>query len=265
MSAIYPDLDGRVVVITGAAGGIGQAIAELFAAQRSRIVAVGRSIEPLRAVVAGLERSGADAIALSCDISVEGQVEAMVAAAVQRFGGIDVLVNNAATSQAGARLIDMDVDEWQRVLATNLTGTMLCSKHVAPQIVRRGGGAIVNVSSLGGHRPRLKAGAYAASKAAVEHLTRTLALELAADRVRVNAVAPGSTETPMLQEAVQRDRQRDSSYRVAGDPALYRSPIPLGRIGTPAEQAGATVFLASEAAGFVTGQVLRVDGGEGIL
>lgn len=263
--ATYPDLAGRVVVVTGAAGGIGRAIVEQFALQGSHIVAVARSAGPLEALAAELERGGVRAAARPCDISREADVQAMVAAAIERFGGIDVLVNNAAVHQPRARVTEMDVEVWKRVLATNLTGTMLCAKHVAPELVRRGGGAIVNVGSLSGHRPRLMNSAYAASKAGIEHLTRTLALELAADGVRVNAVTPGSTLTPMLQEAIERDGRSGADYRVAGDPALYRSPIPLRRIGLPVEQAGPVLFLASAAAGFVTGQVLSVDGGEGMV
>jgi NAD(P)-dependent dehydrogenase (short-subunit alcohol dehydrogenase family) len=260
--ATYPDLRERVVVVTGAAGGIGRAIAEQFAAQGSRVVAVGRSEPPLRELVAELERDGVEAAAVTCDISQEHDAQAMVAEAVERFGGIDVLVNNAGTFQAGARVGDMDVGEWERVIATNLTGTMLCCKHAAPELTRRPGAAIVNVGSLSGHVPRLGNAAYAASKAAVEHLTRTLALELARDGVRVNAVTPGSTDTPMLAQAIERDGEDGPGYRVAGDPSLFRSPIPLGRVARVEEQAAPVVFLASGAAGFMTGQVLGVDGGE---
>jgi NAD(P)-dependent dehydrogenase (short-subunit alcohol dehydrogenase family) len=260
--ARHSDLAGRVVVVTGAGGGIGRAIANEFAAQGSIVAALGRTLAPLEETVADLPR----AFALTCDIAVEAQVESTVAEVLEREGRIDVLVNNAASHQPGARVTEMDVEVWERVVRTNLTGTMLFAKHVGRHFASRGGGgAIINIGSLSGHIPRLGNGAYAASKAAVEHLTRTLALELAEHGVRVNAVTPGSTDTPMLRGAIARDRHADADYRVAGEPKLFRAPIPLRRVGRPEEQAAPVVFLASEAAGFMTGQILAVDGGEGII
>jgi NAD(P)-dependent dehydrogenase (short-subunit alcohol dehydrogenase family) len=265
VGASYPDLRDRVVVVTGAGGGIGRAVAAAFGVQGARVALVGRTPEPLEAAAVHVAQAGGQAMVVPGDIALEADVRTAVAAVVERFGRLDVLVNNAAAHQPRARVVEMDLAVWERVLSVNLTGTMLFAKHAAARMIAAGGGAIVNVGSLSGHTPRLMNAAYAASKAAVAHLTRTLALELAADGVRVNAVSPGSTETPMLQQAVARDGASGVAYRIAGDPALFRSPIPLRRIGTAAEQAAAVLFLASDAASYITGQVLQVDGGEGML
>jgi NAD(P)-dependent dehydrogenase (short-subunit alcohol dehydrogenase family) len=264
-AASYPDLRDRVVVVTGAGGGIGRAVAAAFGSQGSSVVLVGRTREPLLAAADDVAAAGGRALVLCGDIAVEADVRGVVERVVDRFGRLDVLVNNAAAHQPRARVVEMDLAVWERVLSVNLTGTMLFAKHAASRMAAVGSGAIVNIGSLSGHTPRLMNAAYAASKAAVAHLTRTLALELAADGVRVNAVSPGSTQTPMLQQAVARDGESGVAYRIAGDPALFRSPIPLRRIGTPAEQAAPVLFLASDASSYMTGQVLQVDGGEGML
>lgn len=265
MAASYPDLRDRVVAVTGAGGGIGRAVAEAFGAQGARVVLVGRTRASLETAAQDVCAAGGRALVVRCDIASEADVRAAVDQVIDGFGRFDVLVNNAAAHQPRARVVEMDLAVWERVLSVNLTGTMLLAKHAAPQMIAAGGGAIVNIGSLSGHTPRLMNAAYAASKAAVAHLTRTLALELAADGVRVNGVSPGSTETPMLQQAVARDGEAGVAYRIAGDAALFRAPIPLRRIGTPAEQAAAVLFLASDASSYITGQVLQVDGGEGML
>jgi NAD(P)-dependent dehydrogenase (short-subunit alcohol dehydrogenase family) len=259
------DLRGKVVIVSGAGSGIGLAIARAFATSGATVVALGRTPERLDKAVAGIAADGGQAVAMPCDVSDEEQVAGTVQATLERFGQIDVLVNNAGFGPARpAPIAQTDVAEWNRVLATTLTGAMLCSKHVSRHLIERGGGVIVNVTSLAGKLPRVGMGPYCAAKAGLEHLTRVLALELAQSGIRVNAVSPGTTRTEHLDGNLS---QAGASYdeRVTGSLARFRSPILLGRVADPAEQADAVLFLASPAAGFITGQVLYVDGGAGII
>jgi NAD(P)-dependent dehydrogenase (short-subunit alcohol dehydrogenase family) len=263
-AGIHEDLAGKIVVITGAGTGIGRAAAVAFARQRSTVVVVGRRREPLDEAAAEVTGLGADAVVVACDVADEDGVAAL-AAEVAALGGADVLVNNAGIGQPRkTRVPDVALDEWNRVLAVNLTGPMLTTKHLASQMIEKGAGAVVNVGSLGGTIPRLGTGAYCASKAGLAHLTRWQALELAPHGVRVNATTPATTVTPMLENGLSRDGI-DVNDRVCGSIALYRPRFPLGRVSDVAEQAAPIVFLASAAASFVTGQVLSVDGGVGML
>jgi meso-butanediol dehydrogenase / (S,S)-butanediol dehydrogenase / diacetyl reductase len=261
----HGDLHGKVVIVSGAGSGIGLAIADAFAEHGAAIVALGRTPERLEKAVAGITGRGGQAVAMPCDVSDEEQVAETVQATVERFGQIDVLVNNAGFGPARpAPIAQTELAEWNRVLATTLTGAMLCSKHVSGHLIQRGEGVIVNVTSLAGKLPRVGMGPYCAAKAGLEHLTRVLALELAESGIRVNAVSPGTTRTEHLDGNLSR---AGASYdeRVTGSLARFRSPILLGRVADPAEQADAVVFLASPSAGFITGQVLYVDGGAGII
>jgi gluconate 5-dehydrogenase len=260
-----PDLKGKVAVVTGAGTGIGRAIADGFAAQGARVVALGRTAGRLAATVDAITARGGEAVALPCDVSDEDQVSRTVAAALDQFGQIDVLVNNAGFGPAEpARVAQTDLAEWNRVLGTTLTGAMLMSKHASRPMIQRNEGVIVNVTSLAGKLPRVGMAPYCAAKAGLEHLTRVLALELAEDHIRVNAVSPGTTRTEHLDGNLDR---AGASYdeRVAGSLARFRSPIILGRVGDPEDQADPVLFLASASAGFITGQILYVDGGAGII
>jgi gluconate 5-dehydrogenase len=260
-----PDLKGKVALVTGGGSGIGRAIADGFAAQGARVAVLGRTPERLEAAAEGITRRGGEAIAVTCDVSDEDQVQRAVAAILDRFGQIDVLVNNAGFAPAEpAPVTETSLAEWNRVLGTTLTGAMLMSKHVARSMTARHDGAIVNVTSLAGKLPRVGLAPYCAAKAGLEHLTRVLALELAADHIRVNAVSPGTTRTEHLDGNLDR---AGASYdeRVTGSLARFRSPIILGRVSDPEDQAEAVLFMASASASFITGQILYVDGGAGII
>ena len=260
-----PDLKGKVAMVTGGGSGIGRAIADGFADQGTRVAVLGRTAERLAAAAESITGRGGEAVAVTCDVSDEDQVERAVAATLDRFGQIDVLVNNAGFAPAEPALVtETSLAEWNRVLGTTLSGAMLMSKHVARSMTTRREGAIVNVTSLAGKLPRVGMAPYCAAKAGAEHLTRVLALELAADHIRVNAVSPGTTRTEHLDGHLG-DAGASYDERVAGSLARFRSPIILGRVSDPEDQAEAVLFLASAAASFITGQTLYVDGGAGII
>lgn len=261
----HPDLAKQVVVITGAGTGIGRAIAVAFAKEGSKVVGVGRTIGPLQDAMSDIVAMGGDAIALRGDVTDEAQIQAAFGEAMTRYGRIDVLVNNAGFGpRTPTPIMETELSEWNSIISTSLTGTMLCSKYVTPYFIEHESGTIVNVSSLAGKIPRLGMGPYCAAKAGQDHLTRVLALELARHNIRVNGVAPGTTRTEHLQASLDRN-QSSWNLRVSGNLDSFRSPIPLGRVSEPSEQAAAVLFLASEAAGFMTGQILYVDGGAGML
>jgi NAD(P)-dependent dehydrogenase (short-subunit alcohol dehydrogenase family) len=232
---------GRAAIVTGAAGGIGRATAAALAARGAAVLVADRR-EEIEATTAELSADGAEIVARTVDVTVAEEVEAMVAAAVERFGRLDVLVNNAGATGIPTPLADQDPAAFDRVFAINVRGTFLGIKYSMPHLAD-GGGAIVNVSSITAVRPLPGLGAYSASKEAVLSLTRVAALEGAPLGVRVNAVLPGPTATRMIGE-------QD-----------FSGEVPLGRAAAPEEPAEAICFLASEAASFITGEALLVDGG----
>jgi 3-oxoacyl-[acyl-carrier protein] reductase len=256
MSAAAPEherhggLDGRVVVVTGASRGIGRGVAERFGREGARVVAAARHAEPLQTVVGAIERAGGSAIAALADVSNRGDVDRLFDAAVAAFGHVDVLVNNAAIVGRDAHALELADDELGAFLATNVMGAFYCAERAGRLMARRRSGAIVNVTSVVASRPGRKMVAYATSKAALEGLTRALALDLAPFGVRVNGVAPGIVF--------------DESRRAAAAPAQLGSReqlVPLGRVSRPADVAAACAFLASDDASSITGQILCVDGG----
>ena len=247
------DLSGRVAVVTGGSQGIGQAIAEGLAAAGAEVVMAARTIERLEEAVTALRRTGAEAHAVPTDVTSEESVRALAARALAIRGRIDVLVNNAGVAGEGA-VLDMDVAEWDRVLAVNLRAAMLCAKHVGRPMVERRAGSVINVASVYAFRVARYMAAYTASKAALVQFTRTLALEWVRHGVRVNVLCPGYFRTPMNEEFF-------------GSPAgdRVRAALPMQRIGEPGEIKGAALFLASDAATYVTGATLLVDGGQSLV
>ena len=247
-------LAGKVAIITGAGTGIGRACAELFAREGAAVVLAGRRRAPLEEVVAAIEKSGGRALAQMCDVTREAEVKALVARSVDTFGGLHLLVNNAAYWMAGT-IEETSVEDWERMMETNLKGVFLLVKHALPALRQAGGGSIVNIGSVLGLVGMKRRVAYATSKGGLVLLTKSLALDHAQDKIRVNCICPSLVDTPMGQE----------SLTGAGDAAAERArrlaQIPLGRAGTPEDVARLALFLASEDSSWITGAAIALDGG----
>jgi len=241
-----------VVLITGALTGIGRATAAAFAKDGASIVVSGRREAEGKALEAELRSLGAEAAFIRADVRHEDDVRSLIDQTVARFGRIDAAINAAGTEGRPGPVIDQTAESYAATFDTNVLGTLLSMKHELRVMQPQGHGGIVNISSTYGHEGAAGASVYAASKHAVEGMTKSAALEGASSGVRVNAVAPGPTETGML------NRFTGTAERKA---ALAKS-VPLGRVGEPVEIARAAVFLASEKSSFITGQILTADGGK---
>jgi NAD(P)-dependent dehydrogenase (short-subunit alcohol dehydrogenase family) len=248
MSSTRFDFSGQVVVVTGAANGIGAACARLFAASGARLALWDVDAATTQALAAEL---GSEARAIRCDVSSRSEVEAATAATVAAFGRIDVLVNNAGIFRA-ADFLDISEADWDAVIAVNLKGAFLVGQAVAREMAKTGGGAIVNMSSVNGVMAIPTIASYNASKGGINQLTRAMALSLADKGIRVNAVAPGTIATELAQKAVLGSEEAK---------ARIMSRTPLRRLGDPAEIASVCAFLASDAASYMTGEIVYVDGG----
>lgn len=244
-------LEGRVAVVTGASRGIGQAIAGGLAEQGADLVLVSRTLKGLAATVAIVEGWGRRALPVAGDVSKGGEVAVMVQKALAEFGRIDILVNCAAISPIFKSAERVSEAEWTEIIEVNLTGTFLCCREFGEVMLAQGSGSIVNLSSLGGRVGLAKLVAYCASKGGVELMTKVLALDWASRGVRVNSIAPGYIATDLT--AVLQSREDMLA------PVIESTP--MGRIAAPREVVGAAVYLASEAASFVTGETICVDGG----
>jgi NAD(P)-dependent dehydrogenase (short-subunit alcohol dehydrogenase family) len=245
-------VQGKVALITGGASGIGRAASLIFAREGASVAVADLNLEGCDETVAMVKRAGGDAISIKCDVSRTDQVQAMVERVVRSWGRLDCGFNNAGVSPAGGRIGEIPEDDWDRVIAINLTGVWLCMKYELVQMTAQGGGAIVNTASIMGLVGERRTGAYCAAKHGVVGLTKTAALEYANRNIRVNAVCPGSTLTPMMQKAFVRDPRLEQAYKASH---------PLGRLGTPEDIGEAVMWLCSEEASFVTGLALPVDGG----
>ncbi len=237
----------KIAVITGASSGIGKATAMRFLAEGAHVVAVSERAEELEQTVAELG-SGGKIEAAVCDISVPEQVRSLTAR-VAELGGAHVLVNNAGVWNERA-FLEIEYENWVRIIAVNITGTFLCSQSFAPQIAAHGGGAIVNTASTNGLVAEPHLAHYNTSKGGVVMLTRSMAIDLAPLHIRVNAVAPGVIYTPLI------------AHILDAQPSSHFGSIPLGRVGTAEEIAKCIAFLASDDASYVTGEILVCDGGQ---
>lgn len=247
-------LEGKTALITGASAGIGRACALAFAREGARIAAVARRREPLDALVAEIVAQGAEALAVTADVTRSDEIRDAVAAAVARFGPFQILVNSAGVPFIGTAEATTE-EEWNRVLGVNLTGTFLVSRAALPAIRQAGGGSIVNLGSIYGLVARRERAAYAASKGGVTLLTKAMALDHAAENIRVNCICPALVETDLMHRIFER----------ASDPSAARrareAELPLGRLGRPEDVTDLAVYLASDESSWMTGEAIALDGG----
>ena len=251
-------LDGKVALVTGGGSGIGRASSLAYARDGAKVVIVDVNVEGGEETAQLVKEAGGEAILVHADVSKSAYAQSMVDRAVEVYGRLDCAFNNAGVSgRSRGSMADYSEEDWDRVIGINLKGVWLCMKYQIPQMLKQGGGAIVNTSSVWGLVGAAGFSAYVASKHGVAGLTKAAALEYSKSNIRVNAVKPGSTDTPMVQEAF--------GTLSDGDPEAMAEMIaqlhPMGRMGQPEEIAQAVVWLCSDAASFVTGHMMPVDGG----
>ncbi|MGH9792590.1 MAG: SDR family NAD(P)-dependent oxidoreductase [Candidatus Acidiferrales bacterium] len=247
-------LAGKVALITGAGTGIGRACAELFAWEGARVALAGRRREPLESAARAINDAGGEALAVPCDVTQAAQVEQALAATVTRFGRLNVLVNNAGALLM-ATAAETAEEEWDRLMDVNLKGPFLVSREAVRQMRRNGGGAIVNIGSVLGLVGMPKRAAYAASKGGLVLLTKAMALDHAAEGIRVNCICPAIVDTELVQGLFATQPDPEAARRARAQ------AIPLGRFGQPVDVAQLAVFLASEESSWITGAAIPVDGG----
>lgn len=252
------ELAGKVAVVTGAGSGIGAATALLLAERGAAVVVADLNPTGAKEVVDAIAAKNGRAIAAEADVSDEAHVRAMADLAVTHFGGVDVLHNNAAfTAARGDRtVIDIDMDLWDQTMAVNVRGYALCAKHLIPLMIERGGGSVINTSSIAGIRGELIRAAYATSKAAIIGFSNSLAVQFGRFGVRSNAIAPGFIATEMTAATAARVGVDFEDFKAAA-----AREIPVRRVGVPEDIAGTVAFLVGDDASFVSGQVIYVAGG----
>jgi NAD(P)-dependent dehydrogenase (short-subunit alcohol dehydrogenase family) len=240
---------GKVALITGGSSGIGRGTAVVFAREGAKVAVADIQIEQGHETVRLVKEAGGEAMFVKCDVSVASEVEAAVGKVVETFGRLDCGFNNAGIDSAMARTADCTEEDWDRVIAVNLKGVWLCMKYEIPEMLKQGGGTIVNTASIGGMRGLGGMSNYCASKGGIIMLTRTAALEYAKSGIRINAVCPGGINTPMSKRLVKQPMMSETRGNA------------MRRWGTPQEVGEAVVWLCSDAASFVTGHMMAVDAG----
>ncbi|MDO8544866.1 MAG: glucose 1-dehydrogenase [Opitutaceae bacterium] len=244
-----PRLHDKVALITGAGQGIGREIALRFMKEGARVIVADLNEQRASAVAAEIAAAGGNALGLEIDVTRPAMISAVIAETLRRYSRLDVLVNNAGIG-SNEPVLELSLEEWERNLRVNLTGTFLCAQAAARVMVKQGGGRIINIASISGQRGGVGRAAYGAAKAGVIQLTRVMAVELAPLGVGVNAISPGPIDTEQSRGTHTPDTRR-----------AYLDRIPLKRYGRGAEIAAAAVFLASDDSSFVVGHILNVDGG----
>lgn len=244
-------LDSKIALITGASRGIGEAIAVALADYGAHCILVSRKIDALRDVAERIKETGSKAEAIACHVGHLEQIEALFKEVRDRFGKLDILVNNAATNPYFGDMIDADEGVWDKTNEVNLKGPFFMIQHASRLMMESGGGSIVNVASVGGLRSGIMQGIYDITKAGLISMTKTFAKELADKNIRVNALLPGLTETKLSRVLIETKEIYDYALR----------RIPLGRHAQPSEMAGAVLYLVSDAASFTTGTCIICDGG----
>ncbi len=247
----------KVALVTGAAGGIGLATAERLGREGAAVVLVDNQVEPLQRAAAAMVAQGQTVLAVPADIGKEDEALGCVDAAVDAFGRLDIVVNAAGIQPYGT-VVDTDLADWERVFAVNLTAIFLISKRAIPMMLAQGGGVIVNIASVQSLASSARVAAYAASKAGVLGLTRSIAVDHARDGIRANAICPGSVDTPLLRFSAEANRgDRSVEDMIAGWGAMH----PVGRVGRAEEIAGLASYLAGPDAAFINGAAITIDGG----
>lgn len=250
-----PQLANKVAIVTGASSGIGYATAKLFAHEGAKVVVAARRCAELGALVGEIERAGGHAVSLAGEVRDETYAQALVEKAVSHFGGLDIAFNNAGTLGELVPAPDMSLSNWKETLDTNLTSAFLGAKHQVPAMLDRGGGSLIFTSTFVGYTAGMPGtAAYAASKAGIIGLTQVLAAEFGAKHIRVNAILPGGTDTPMARAMIGTPEARAFVERLHA----------LKRLASPDEIARSVLYLASDASSFTTGAALLVDGGVSI-
>ncbi len=245
-------LDGKVAIVTGGASGIGEATAKLFAHVGAKVVIADINANEAKKVVNDIERDCGEATFISTDVSNPTQAQAMAQYAIDTYGRVDILFNNAGISIRGL-FWEMDCEDWDRLIAVNQSGHFYCAKFVVPYMLKQGGGAIVNNSSVLAYATHPGLAAYTTSKTAVLGMTKAMALDLAKNNIRVNCIVPGSIDTPMMWQDFSPEELPEVKRKAV-------EAVPVGRVAQPSEIASAVLFLVSPASSLVTGAVLIADG-----